>query len=162
MSTTLSDACLIVSNPDIAGIGVRTAIYVQALLTLLSLYLAISDGELTAVETRSAAGQTFSIMATACALLVSTIIQASTTEGLDLYHALIILNLSWINNLTFTTLPVAVAILRDLDSDLVFSSRAARTWFGCWRICWWRTGRCRRGAARAGAWYPRDHAPQRV
>jgi hypothetical protein len=87
-------------NPDIAGIGVRVAIYAQALLSILYPVFAVSDGEISDGEYKTMTRFSVNILLTACALLVSTGIQAATF-GISLYHALIILQLSGINSMTF-------------------------------------------------------------
>ncbi|KDQ17189.1 hypothetical protein BOTBODRAFT_599907 [Botryobasidium botryosum FD-172 SS1] len=93
----MSLACII-PNPDIAGIGVRASIYAQNLLAFVPAILFLSDRELTIEELESMGTISTSILITACALLVSAFIQAATF-GLSVYHALIVLNLSWINNM---------------------------------------------------------------
>ncbi|KAE9389221.1 hypothetical protein BT96DRAFT_866449, partial [Gymnopus androsaceus JB14] len=96
MSSTLAN-CLS-PNPDISGIGVRAATYAQNLLSFVTTFYALADkivseGELTSLETQST-----TILITAFAILISTIIQASTTAGLTNFDATVILNLSWMNN----------------------------------------------------------------
>jgi len=85
-------------NPDIAGIGVRVSIYAQVLLSLVPAALFISDGKITANEADALETISANILLTACALLVSAFVQAATF-GLSVYHAIIVLNLSWINNM---------------------------------------------------------------
>jgi len=82
----------ITANPDISGIGVRTAIYVQAALSLFHPLVSGFDGKI----------DDFEILLPGCALLLSAIIQASTF-GLTAYHAMIVLFLSWINNTSALT-----------------------------------------------------------
>ncbi|KAJ7665220.1 hypothetical protein DFH06DRAFT_1295471 [Mycena polygramma] len=89
-------------NPDISGIGVRVAIYAQALLSILYPIFFVWDGEVSKKESKTMSRISINIIVTACALLVSTGIQAATF-GISLYHALIILQLSWINSMTFMT-----------------------------------------------------------
>ena len=84
------------ANPDVAGIGFRLAIYVQAILTLLVIGIQISDGNWSIPEQRASFGQSTSILATACALLIAAVVQ---WRRLNIYHALITLNLSWINSM---------------------------------------------------------------
>jgi len=91
-------AC-IQANPDIAGIGVRISIYIQNVLGLLLALVYAWDGVITIEETKSFQSITTNLLLTACALLISTLIQAKSF-GISLYHALIVLNLSWINSLT--------------------------------------------------------------
>jgi hypothetical protein len=101
MSNPESFHC-IASNPDISGIGVRVAIYAQALLSIIYPIIFVWDGEISLKESQTMSRISISITFTACALLVSTGIQAATF-GISLYHALIILQLSWINSMTFMT-----------------------------------------------------------
>ena len=87
----------IVPNPDISGIGVRAAIYAQAVLTLIQPILASIDGHISEKELVGLHRLYLGILLPGCALLVSAIIQA-TTHGLSVYHAILVLQLSWINN----------------------------------------------------------------
>jgi hypothetical protein len=84
-------------NPDISGIGVRTAIYAQAILTLVQPVLAALDKFISEEELASLHMLYLGILMPGCALLLSAVIQTSTS-GLSVYHATIVLNLSWINN----------------------------------------------------------------
>ncbi|KAJ7892997.1 hypothetical protein B0H13DRAFT_2339833 [Mycena leptocephala] len=92
----------IAPNLDIAGIGVRVAIYAQALLSILPPTVFAWKGKFSSEEIKKMSRMLISIILTACALLLSTGIQAATS-GISLYHALIILQLSWINSMTFVT-----------------------------------------------------------
>ncbi|KAJ7863706.1 hypothetical protein B0H13DRAFT_2282007 [Mycena leptocephala] len=102
MSNSSSPCMGIEPNPDISGIGVRVAIYAQALLSILYPIFFVWDGEISSKESKTMSRISMNITLTACALLVSAGIQAATF-GLGLYHALIILQLSWINSMTFMT-----------------------------------------------------------
>ncbi|KDQ17188.1 hypothetical protein BOTBODRAFT_172261 [Botryobasidium botryosum FD-172 SS1] len=93
----MSLAC-IAPNPDIAGIGVRVSIYAQNLLAFIPSILFLADNDIDPIELESMGAISTSILVTACALLISAFIQAATF-GLSVYHALIVLNLSWINNM---------------------------------------------------------------
>jgi hypothetical protein len=84
-------------NPDISGIGVRTAMYAQALLTLILPIVDSLDGHVSAGELASLHKLYLGILLPGCALVFCAIIQAKT-YGLSVYHAIIVLNLSWINN----------------------------------------------------------------
>ncbi|KZO96200.1 hypothetical protein CALVIDRAFT_527629 [Calocera viscosa TUFC12733] len=140
----MADNCTIAANPDIAGIGVRVSIYLQALLALFPAAVALYKygmthaqvsnfgviGEPEAIaeynrqselwkqnpeaaiqhlrdlydaemkEEREEVRQTWlPVQVMGAALLVSAIIQVKL-YGMDLYHALIVINLSWINNMT--------------------------------------------------------------
>ncbi|KAF9526812.1 hypothetical protein CPB83DRAFT_857269 [Crepidotus variabilis] len=92
-----SSICAITPNPDISGIGVRTSIYAQAVLTLIQPLLASLDGHISADELVGLHELYLGILLPGCALLFSALIQARTF-GLSVYHAIIVLNLSWINN----------------------------------------------------------------
>ncbi|KAG6844213.1 hypothetical protein H0H87_008850 [Tephrocybe sp. NHM501043] len=92
------------ANPDVSGIGVRTAIYAQNLLSFVPALLALKDGKVTPTELDALETQSTTILITAFAILVSTIVQASTSStsnrlnGISNYHASIVLDLSWMNN----------------------------------------------------------------
>ncbi|KAF6747743.1 hypothetical protein DFP72DRAFT_999693, partial [Ephemerocybe angulata] len=89
--------CKIPANPDIAGIGVRIAIYVQNLLCFIPAFWALVDGKVTETELESAETQATTNLVLAFAILISAMVQA-TTLGLTSYHASIVLNMSWMNN----------------------------------------------------------------
>ncbi|KAF5324053.1 hypothetical protein D9611_008364 [Ephemerocybe angulata] len=89
--------CKIPANPDIAGIGVRIAIYVQNLLCFVPAFWALVDGKVTETELESAEKQATTNLVLAFAILISAMVQA-TTLGLTSYHASIVLNMSWMNN----------------------------------------------------------------
>ncbi|KAH6902326.1 ankyrin repeat-containing domain protein [Coprinopsis sp. MPI-PUGE-AT-0042] len=90
-------ACTIPANPDIAGVGVRTAIYTQNLLSLLSAIWALWDGKVTRGKLDYAEMQTTTNLILAFAILISSIVQARTL-GISNYHANIVLMMSWMNN----------------------------------------------------------------
>jgi len=92
----------ITANADISGIGVRTAIYTQAVLSLIHPLVAGYDGKIDDFEMKSLATVYLGILLPGCALLLSAIIQAKTF-GLSAYHAMIVLFLSWINNISALT-----------------------------------------------------------
>ena len=92
----------IIANPDISGIGVRTAIYVQAVLSLVHPLVAGYDGRIDDFEMQSLATVYLGILLPGCALVLSALIQAKTF-GLSAYHAMIVLFLSWINNTSALT-----------------------------------------------------------
>ncbi|KAF9525296.1 hypothetical protein CPB83DRAFT_558160, partial [Crepidotus variabilis] len=87
----------ILANPDISGIGVRTAIYAQNLLSFGPAIWALWDGKVSVGELDSVETQSMTILITAFAILVSAIVQALTL-GLSNFHVSIILDLSWMNN----------------------------------------------------------------
>ncbi|KAJ3513639.1 hypothetical protein NMY22_g14979 [Coprinellus aureogranulatus] len=89
--------CAIPSNPDIAGIGVRIAIYIQNLLCFIPALWALWDGKVTDYELDSTDGYSTTNLFLAFAILISCIVQALTI-GVANYHASIVLSLSWMNN----------------------------------------------------------------
>ncbi|KAJ3550342.1 hypothetical protein NMY22_g545 [Coprinellus aureogranulatus] len=95
----MPDSCSIPSNPDIAGIGVRIAIYIQIILSFVPAIWALWDGRVSEYGLDVADGFSTTNLFLAFAILISCMVQA-TTGGLASYHASIILNLSWINNTT--------------------------------------------------------------
>ncbi|KAF5364454.1 hypothetical protein D9758_010637 [Tetrapyrgos nigripes] len=88
--------CLL-SDPDISGIGVRAAIYIQNLLSFIPAIWALWDGEVSLYELESVETQSTTILITAFAILISAMVQI-TTLGLSSFQASIVLNLSWMNN----------------------------------------------------------------
>ena len=101
-SPALNSSQGITANPDISGIGVRTAIYIQAVLSLAHPIVAGYDGKIDDFELKSLATVYLGILLPGCALILSAIIQAKTF-GLSAYHAMIVLFLSLINNTSALT-----------------------------------------------------------
>ncbi|KAJ7060649.1 hypothetical protein C8F01DRAFT_1057980, partial [Mycena amicta] len=100
MTTPIPGPC-IPPNPDISGIGVRTAIYAQNLLCFLPVIVHLWDGTISADELDGIKDQSIGMLAIAFAILISTIIQAKSSghnPTITNYHAAIVLDLSWINN----------------------------------------------------------------
>ncbi|KAG6825575.1 hypothetical protein H0H87_009142, partial [Tephrocybe sp. NHM501043] len=97
MSAALDPGPCFGANPDVSGIGVRIAIYAQNLLSFAPALLALKDKKVTPTELDALETQSSTILITAFAILVSTIVQARTS-GISNYHTLIVLNLSWMNN----------------------------------------------------------------
>ncbi|KAG6896292.1 hypothetical protein C0992_009269 [Termitomyces sp. T32_za158] len=85
------------ANPDVSGIGVRTAIYAQNLLSFIPAIWTLKDGRITPTELDDLEKQSTTILITAFAILISTVIQAHS-HGISDYHASIVLDLSWMNN----------------------------------------------------------------
>ncbi|KDR74863.1 hypothetical protein GALMADRAFT_249778 [Galerina marginata CBS 339.88] len=117
----------IIPNPDISGIGVRAAIYAQAVLTLVQPTLASIDGRISEKELIGLHRLYLGILLPGCALLVSAIIQA-TTHGLSVYHAILVLQLSWINN-TSALIFFQFALIAQigLDKEREFRQRVGLT-----------------------------------
>ncbi|KAJ7204241.1 hypothetical protein B0H12DRAFT_473635 [Mycena haematopus] len=88
------------ANPDISGIGVRVAIYAQNLLCFAPVVAHLWDGRVSVDEIRGVKDQSIGMLAIAFAILISSIIQATSvgSGGLTKFHAAIILDLSWMNN----------------------------------------------------------------
>ncbi|KAJ3564760.1 hypothetical protein NP233_g8076 [Leucocoprinus birnbaumii] len=95
---SLTTTHCIPANPDISGLGVRIAIYIQNILSLVPAVWALRDGKVTLAELEILEKQSVTILLTAFAILISTIAQALTSSGVTSYHVTIILNLSWMNN----------------------------------------------------------------
>jgi len=115
-------------NPDISGIGVRVAIYAQAVLTLIQPILAGLDGYISEDELTGLHELYLGILLPGCALLFSAIIQ-DRTFGLSVYHATIVLNLSWINNtsaLIFFQFALIAQIQLDQERD--FRKKVGEMW----------------------------------
>jgi hypothetical protein len=85
------------SDPDISGIGVRLAIYIQNLLGFIPALWALWDGKVTLYELDSVEAQATTILITAFAIVISAMVEAQTL-GLSNFHASIVLSLSWMNN----------------------------------------------------------------
>ncbi|KAJ7862115.1 hypothetical protein B0H14DRAFT_2283987, partial [Mycena olivaceomarginata] len=85
------------SDPDVAGVGVRTAIYAQTLMSFVLAVWALWDNEVSSYELAAVETQSINILITAFAVLVSAIIQAATL-GHTNFVAVIVLNLTWMNN----------------------------------------------------------------
>ncbi|KAJ7635479.1 hypothetical protein DFH06DRAFT_1003463 [Mycena polygramma] len=88
--------CPIPADPDISGVGVRTAIYTQNLLSFIPAIWALWDGEVSDYELECVETQSTTILVTAFAILISAMVQAN--RGLSNFHASIVLDLSWMNN----------------------------------------------------------------
>ncbi|THU97056.1 hypothetical protein K435DRAFT_626726, partial [Dendrothele bispora CBS 962.96] len=85
------------SDPDISGIGVRLAIYIQNLLSFIPAIWALWDGNVNEYELESVETQSTTILLTAFAILISAMVQAQTL-GISSFHTNIVLSLSWMNN----------------------------------------------------------------
>jgi hypothetical protein len=91
-------SCEIPADPDIAGIGIRVAIYIQNLLSFAPAFFALfNDGSVDLVELKTVEQQSTTILITAFAILISLVVQALSLN-LSAFHASIVLSLSWMNN----------------------------------------------------------------
>ncbi|KAJ6481467.1 hypothetical protein C8R47DRAFT_1049752 [Mycena vitilis] len=96
----MAPAC-ITANPDISGIGVRTAIYAQNFLCFFPVAAYLRDGTVSLEGMKGIKDQSIGMLAIAFAILISTIIQATTAvsgQQISRFHAAVILDLSWMNN----------------------------------------------------------------
>lgn len=94
MSQTLA-TCL-EANPDIAGVGVRFAIYFQAFVTIIPLALSVLDGKIEGRERKVLRTVFFNLLLTSSALLLTAFVRHGPA-ALSKYHIFIILELCWIN-----------------------------------------------------------------
>ncbi|KAF5350092.1 hypothetical protein D9756_009039 [Leucocoprinus leucothites] len=107
------------ANPDVAGIGIRVGIYVQVFTSFAVTLFALRDGRISRTEASTGWTQTSAIILTGFALLLSAIIQAKT-YGMSTYHAIIILNIGWVN-LTGTILHLVLLVKRMAGDDFRWS-----------------------------------------
>ncbi|KAF5320086.1 hypothetical protein D9611_010316 [Ephemerocybe angulata] len=117
-------SCTIPGNPDIAGVGVRIAIYVQTLLCFFPAFWALFDGKVSQGELDAAENQATTNLVLAFAILISSIVQAQTL-GLTNYHASIVLNMSWLNN---TNTFIYFLLYIQHKSQAGVQGRVAPTW----------------------------------
>jgi hypothetical protein len=95
------EQCSIPSNPDVAGIGVRIAIYTQNILCFLPVIVNLWDGKISRDELKGIKDQSIGMLAVAFSILITTIILAKGAGGNETitnYHAAVVLFLSWMNN----------------------------------------------------------------
>lgn len=85
-------------NPDVAGLGLRLSVYAQALINILHPVVYVWDGQITDGEISSMFGLWAGVLMTATALLGTMVIEG-VRQKLTLYHAMLILQLSWINTI---------------------------------------------------------------
>ncbi|KAJ7834030.1 hypothetical protein B0H14DRAFT_2258431, partial [Mycena olivaceomarginata] len=100
LTTTMDHQC-IPANPDIAGIGVRVAIYAQNLLCFAPVVAHLWDGKISADGMKGIEGQSIGMLTIAFTILISTIIQAENSadgQPMTSFHTAVILDLSWTNN----------------------------------------------------------------
>jgi hypothetical protein len=90
-------AACIPSNPDISGIGVRAAIYVQNILAFAPVVTSLWDKRVDRDELEPVKDSSVGTLTIAFAVLISTFIQGMTLDLSNL-HTAIVLDLSWMNN----------------------------------------------------------------
>ncbi|KAG6876900.1 hypothetical protein C0993_012217, partial [Termitomyces sp. T159_Od127] len=141
MSAPLS-ACF-TANPDVSGIGVRIAIYAQNLLSFIPAFWALKDRRITPTELDELEKQSTTILITAFAILISTVIQAHD-HGISDYHASIVLDLSWMNNTNLFIYFLLYIYHRVNLSDEEFKKevrvsarRATLKLRNQWSVTWW-------------------------
>ncbi|TEB16666.1 hypothetical protein FA13DRAFT_1577386, partial [Coprinellus micaceus] len=83
--------------PDVAGVGVRIAVYWQCVFGFLIPFWSLWDGIITPSELQSTKANATTNLILAFTILLSGFVQAFT-RGLTNYHMAIILSLSWMNN----------------------------------------------------------------
>jgi len=97
-NTIMSSGCSeIPPDPDISGIGVRSAIYIQNLLNFVPVIWALWDGQVSSYELEPIETQSTTILIIAFSILISAMVQVQTI-GISNFHANVILSLSWMNN----------------------------------------------------------------
>ncbi|KAK0501569.1 hypothetical protein EDD18DRAFT_1246822 [Armillaria luteobubalina] len=150
MAETLP-TCLIPSNSDIAGIGVRVATYLQACLALFMAFSSVvyramritstmfegdieddwsSIMERRAVQFPSALTAAIksvesALFVTSISVIIGAMIQARSSEGLSSYHALVVLNLAQINSYTAFLLFLCRIGVNDISAT-VFSRQVLK------------------------------------
>lgn len=124
-SPSISEACIL-PNPDIAGIGVRSSIYVQSFVTAIIFVIFELDNKITQEENHALHALTITVLLTACSLLISSFIQVATV-GMSAYHAQIVLNLSWINSTSLLTAYMSELRMAEYVSAIKKPNRSSRS-----------------------------------
>jgi hypothetical protein len=136
----MDPSCYIPANPDISGIGVRTAIYAQNILSFIPAFYALVDGVVDPKELQTIKDQSTTILVTAFAILISTIFQ-TWKYGLSDFHASVVLNLSWMNN---TNTFIYFILYVHHRSRLSGKDKISSTWSAWARhVAAWLPRRCR-------------------
>ncbi|KAJ7175211.1 ankyrin repeat-containing domain protein [Mycena crocata] len=128
-----SPNCMIPPNPDISGIGVRSAIYIQNLLGFVPAISALWDGQVAPYELEAVENESTTVLITAFGIIIAAMVQAETLS-LALFHGNIILLLSWVNNTnTFIYLLLYVQHRSQFGPEQ-FRADLARWWRSvtCW------------------------------
>lgn len=121
-------------NPDISGIGVRTAMYAQAALCLLHPVIASLDGKYDRREKERLFASMLSLSLLLIALVLSAIIQTGLS-GISPFHAVVVLNLYWLVFLSMGAMMHASSVRRviilaivGLIRECLVASFALRLW----------------------------------
>jgi hypothetical protein len=140
---------VIPTNPDILGVGIRAAIYIQNFLSFLPAFWALRDGIITLDKLEAVERQSTTILITAFAVLISAIIQVKTFT-LSGFHTYVILSLSWMNN-TNTFIYFVLYISYKCGKACPKEERLDRLW-SAWKKhsskslkSWWQSHRIGRG-----------------
>ncbi|KAF8197815.1 hypothetical protein K438DRAFT_719008 [Mycena galopus ATCC 62051] len=91
----------ITANPEISGIGVRAAIYIQNLLSFIPAISALWDGSVARYELEAVEAQSTTILITGFAILISAMVSANAQDPTPItssFQANVVLSLSWMNN----------------------------------------------------------------
>jgi len=129
VATAESDQPCFESNPDIAGIGVRVSTYSQSFLLFFTTLLCIYGGHLDSRERKALEKSYTNLLITACALLISAYIEAASGQ-LSIYHALLVLDWSWmltLNALLLSILPTIDGQIETTWSAWMKSALPSRT-----------------------------------
>ncbi|KAF7358911.1 Multiple ankyrin repeats single kh domain [Mycena sanguinolenta] len=131
-----SPPCTIPANSEVSGIGIRIGIYVQNLLGFIPALTALWDGEVSKHELEAVEMQSTTILITAFAILISSMVQAQTPAWSS-FHANVILSLSWMSNTnTFIYFLLYLQYRsqlgrRQVRTDLFFMWKRVQAWFCC-------------------------------
>ncbi|KAJ7772810.1 hypothetical protein B0H14DRAFT_2402076 [Mycena olivaceomarginata] len=129
------------ADPDISGIGVRVAIYMQNILSFIPAIWALWDREVSVAELDAVETQSTTILITAFAILIAAIVEAQTATGLSSFHASVVLSLSWMNNTnTFIYFLLYVQHKSQGDTEPIegLSSWIKHIWDKVWTILGFR------------------------
>ena len=104
------------SNPDIAGLGGRASTYAQSIFLIITTLFFITDGHVDSRERKALKTSYENLIMTAGALLITAYVQVcSPDRELSFYHALLVLDWSWM----LTTNALIISILSTIDSQVV-------------------------------------------
>jgi hypothetical protein len=127
------------ANPDISGIGVRSAIYAQNLLCFLPVVLYLSDRQISRDELAGVKDQSIGMLAVAFSILITTVILAKGAGGgpaISKYHAAIVLDLSWMNNTSTWIWFILFVYHRSTLVRTLNHKPTPATWAAWWSVLW--------------------------
>ena len=101
------------ANADIAGVGMRVSMYIQSLLFLLIATVFAFDGRIDSREQKALYKTCTTLLIVANALLIAAFTQTATSS-LSFYHALVVLDLSWM----LAANVVIICVLPTLDGQI--------------------------------------------